>query len=376
MARRGRGAGGDGKAPTAARARKSRALGRVILRPAALRDLSALARLAGQLDSVNLPSDPVALRRMIQQSVRSFAGRIRRRAEAVYVFVAEDPTSRRIAGVSVIIAKHGTPESPHYYLEVAEEERYSRTLRRLFRHTYLHLRRSFDGPTEVGGLVVDPAYRGSPEKIGKQLSYARFLYMALHPDRFEATVLAEMLPPLTEAGGSPLWECYGRRVTGLSFRDADVLSRHDKEFIDALFPQAPIYVCMLPDDVRDQIGVVGPLSAAALHVLEKVGFRFLHQIDPFDGGPYWGARLEDVVIVKRLRHLRVRVADPATAPVRVGLGRDAGREEVLVVPEGGVDFRAVRTSGRILADEILLALEDAAGLGVRAGKRVAVVPFL
>ncbi len=371
MARRRRGVGG-----AAVHRKKSRALGRVILRPAAIRDLTTLARLAGRLDTVNLPSDAVALRRMIQQSVRSFAGKVRRRAEAVYVFVAEDVTRRQIAGASVIIAKHGTPDSPHYYLEVAEEERYSRTLRRLFRHTYLHLRRSFDGPTEVGGLIVDPAYRGHPEKIGKQLSYIRFVYMGLHPDRFEPNVLAEMLPPLTEVGASPLWECYGRRVTGLSFHDADVLSRHDKEFIDALFPQAPIYVAMLPEEVRDQIGVVGPPSAAALHVLEKIGFRFLQHIDPFDGGPYWGARLEEIAIVKRLRHLRVRVADPTTAPVRVSLGNDAGREEVLVTPEGNVDVRALRVRARVLADEILLASEDAEALGLRTGKRVAVAPFL
>jgi arginine N-succinyltransferase len=308
--------------------------------------------------------------------VRSFAGKVRRRAEAIYVFVAEDAANRRIAGASVIVAKHGTPDSPHYYLEVAEEERYSRTLRRLFRHTYLHLRRSFDGPTEVGGLVVDPAYRGSRERVGKQLSYVRFLYMGLHPDRFEPFVLAEMLPPLTAAGASPLWECYGRRVTGLSFHDADVLSRRDKEFIDALFPQAPIYVCMLPEEVRDQIGVVGPQSAPALHVLERVGFRFLHQIDPFDGGPYWGAPLEDIAVIKRLRHLVVRVVHPATVPVRVGLGRDAGREALLVAPENGAELRALRLQARVLADEILLAPEDAAALGLGTGRRVAVVPFV
>jgi arginine N-succinyltransferase len=261
-------------------------------------------------------------------------------------------------------------------LEVAEEERYSRTLRRLFRHTYLHLRRSFDGPTEVGGLIVDPAYRGHPEKIGKQLSYVRFVYMGLHPDRFEPNVLAEMLPPLTDAGASPLWECYGRRVTGLSFHDADVLSRHDKEFIDALFPQAPIYVAMLPEEVRDQIGVVGPLSAAALHVLEKIGFRFLQHIDPFDGGPYWGARLQEIAVVKQLRHLRVRVIDPTSAPVRVSLGKDAGREEVLLGPDGGGEFRALRVRARVLADEVLVAPEDAEALGLHTGKRVAVAPFL
>jgi arginine N-succinyltransferase len=355
---------------------RERAADAIVLRPAQVEDLRALSRLAGRLDTVNLPSDTDALAAMIRQSIRSFAGKVRRRADAVYVFVAEDPRKRRIAGASVIIAKHGTPDSPHYYLDVAEEERYSKTLRRLFRHTYLHLRRSFDGPTEVGGLIVDDAYRGDPDKIGKQLSYVRFLYMGLHTGRFETNVLAEMLPPLTPAGASPLWECYGRRVTGLSFHEAEVLSRGDKEFIDALFPQAPIYVCMLPEEVRDQIGVVGPQTAAALHVLEKIGFRFLRQIDPFDGGPYWGARLQDIALVGQLRQLRVQVAERTGGAVRVSLGRDGGGHEVLVGMESRRGFRAMRVRARVTGEEVLLAPEDARAFGVGAGARVAVTPFL
>jgi arginine N-succinyltransferase len=341
----------------------------IVLRAAGSKDLAALARLAKRLDTVNLPSDPTALTTMLRRSARSFAGKVHDRAEAAYVFVAEDRSARRIAGASVIIAKHGTPDSPHYYLEMAEEERYSRTLRRLFRHTYLHLRRSFDGPTEVGGLVVDPAYRGHPQKVGKQLSYCRFLYMGMHPERFEPSVLAEMLPPLTASGASPLWECYGRRVTGLSFHDADLLSRSDKEFIDALFPSAPIYVCMLPEEVRDQIGVVGPQSAAALHVLQKIGLRFLDQIDPFDGGPYWGARLADVTLVRALRRAAIRI-DP-DARERAGKG-----EELLVATEAGGGFRAVRLHARPTRQGLRVSAADAARLDAPAGTRVATVPFV
>lgn len=347
------------------------AVGSIILRPATAADVGALCRLAKCLDTVNLPSDPAALGAMVKCSARSFAGRIRRRAHAVYLFVAEDLGERRIAGASVIVAKHGTPESPHYYLEVAEEERYSKTLRRLFRHTYLHLRRSLDGPTEVGGLIVDPVYRGHPEKIGKQLSYVRFLYMGLHQERFETSALAEMLPPLTTTGGSPLWECYGRRVTGLSFRDADVLSRHDKEFIEALFPKAPIYVCMLPEDVRAQIGVVGSQTAGALHLLEKIGFRFLNQIDPFDGGPYYGASLEDVTLIRELQRRRVRVDDAPAVGGGGGMKRD-----VLVGADSGTGLRGLRVHAHVLPGEILLPPDVAARLHVGAGKRVAVVPFL
>ena len=172
----------------------------------------------------------------------------------MYLFVLEEAATRKIVGTAMIIAKHGTPESPHYYLEMATDQRYSKTLKTMFRHTYLTLRRSIDGPTEVGGLIVDPAFRQHPAKIGKQLSFVRFLYLAMYPDRFEDEVIAEMMPPLTDNKESLFWECYGKRVTGLDFRDADKLSTKDKEFIETLFPSIPIYTCMLPVEVQKQIG--------------------------------------------------------------------------------------------------------------------------
>ena len=346
----------------------------MLLRPATIRDLAGLQRLARRLDTVNLPSDAVALRRMVRQSRRAFAGEARSRAEAVYLFVAEDRDRGRIAGASVIVAKHGTQDSPHYYLEVAEEERYSKTLDRLFHHTYLHLHRSFDGPTEVGGLIVHPGYRGHRASVGKQLSYVRFLYMGQHPTRFEPTVLAEMLPPLTPSGGSPLWECYGRRVTGLSFREADLLSRQDKEFIDALFPTAPIYVRMLPEDVRDQIGTVAPASAPALHVLEKIGFRFLRQIDPFDGGPYYGARLSEIALVRELRRRRVCVPRVGRSGTRPATGQ--APVDLLIAAEDRTGFRAVRAAVAIGPRTVWLPAPVAAALAVRDGARVVTVPFL
>jgi len=95
----------------------------------------------------------------------------------------------------MISGQHGTPQSPHYYLEIDSDERYSARLRKMFRHTYLRLRHSMDGPTETGGLIVTQAMRGRPERIGKQLSWVRFAYIGRHLKRFQNHVIAEMLPP-------------------------------------------------------------------------------------------------------------------------------------------------------------------------------------
>src|SRR5579863_3301831 len=159
--------------------------GRFLIREARPADQRQLLRLARELDSINLPTDSGELRDVLKRAQASFRGKIRDRSRAIYVFCAEDAARRRLVGASMIIAKHGTPEAPHYYLDMDSDERYSHTLGRGFRHPYLRLRYSMDGPTEVGGLIVARAMRRNPARIGMQLSFVRFLYIARHHARFE-----------------------------------------------------------------------------------------------------------------------------------------------------------------------------------------------
>jgi arginine N-succinyltransferase len=341
-----------------------------LLREARPRDKHRLLELARLLDSINMPTTKREMEDTLRRSTQSFRGRVRDRARAVYVFCAEDLDSGRLAGASMIIAKHGTPASPHYYFQIDSDERYSHTLRRMFRHTFLRLRHSMDGPTEVGGLIVDPQMRRLPQKIGKQLSWVRFLYIARHRKRFESRIIAEIMPPMTPDHGNIFWDHYGRRMTGLSFREADRLSIHDKEFIRALFPDAPLYTALLPEEVRASLGVAGEQSRGAVRLLEQAGLRFLEQIDPFDAGPYYGAAIADLEPVKALRSYRVvpgSVLTPSEQSERACL---VGFED----RSGG--FRAVQIAtappeGR----QIVLPAEAIAALGIKEGMTVDVIPL-
>ena len=339
-----------------------------LLREATLTDAITILRLARLLDSINLPTDKSDLVALIRRSQRSFRGKLKTRQEGMYLFVLEEAATRKIAGTAMIIAKHGTPESPHYYLDMATDQRYSKTLKTMFRHTYLTLRRSIDGPTEVGGLIVDPAFRQHPTKIGKQLSFIRFLYMAMHPDRFEDEVIAEMMPPLTDNKESLFWECYGKRVTGLDFRAADKLSTKDKEFIETLFPSIPIYTCMLPVEVQKQIGQVGASSQGAVHLLEKIGLRFLRHVDPFDAGPYYGAKVEEVALIKHFRRYRL-VID------RSGRETAAG-QNLLIGWEGSKGFCAAQIHAQPEASVLFCPAVLLKALHLKEGMEVGAVPFL
>jgi arginine N-succinyltransferase len=339
----------------------------LILRPIEPRDLDALVALAAQLDSMNLPSDRDFLERRIERSQQSFAGRLCDWHDGVYVFVLEDLATGACVGTSTIIAKHGTPEQPHYWLELSSEERVSSDLARRFAHAKLRLRWSTEGPTEIGGLILDPRYRRHPEKCGKALSIVRFAFISARPERFEREVIAEMLSPFDAPGKNRLWDAFGARFTGLSFREADRLSTRTKGFIADLFPRDPVYATLFPPEVQAVIGQPNETAVAAVRILEKVGFRYLHQVDPFDGGPYYGAARDAIASVRERREL-----------VLPGLPDD-GEPELheplaLLSAEGALGFRATVVP---LDDEGFpsVSKECREALGVSAGERVAVTPL-
>jgi arginine N-succinyltransferase len=133
----------------------------------------------------------------------------------------------------------------------------------------------------------------------------RFLYIARHRAAFRDDVLSELMPPLEPDGTSLLWESLGRRFTGLTYQEADRLSQDNKEFIRTLFPQDPLYASLLPPHVQELIGQVGPETKAVEKMLREVGFAYAHRIDPFDGGPHFQARIDDVTLVRSTRVGRV-----------------------------------------------------------------------
>lgn len=268
-----------------------------LLRSVQLKDLRELMDLAGQFSLLNLPADKKILGEKIDRSIASFAGELPRR-EAEYLFVLEDMEHETVIGSSLILAKHGNEDVPHYYFKLVKKNRFSEDLGIGFIHQVLQLKEDTDGPSEIGGLLIDRNYRRRPEKLGKQISLVRFLYMGMARDEFESRVLCELTPPLGEGGRSEFWEALGRRFTGLPYQEADLISQKNKEFISSLFPEEDIYLCLLDSRARLVLGRVGDETRPAQHLLESIGFNYLHEVDPFDGGPHYGANTEDITIVK------------------------------------------------------------------------------
>jgi arginine N-succinyltransferase len=268
-------------------------------------DVDQVLAVAEHLDTVNLPADRKIIESILDHSERSFSTELPAH-DREFVFVLEDTTAKKIIGTSMIYAQHGTKRAPHIFFRVESDERYSLTLDRYFVHQTLRIGYNYHGPTEIGGLILLPEYRRNPAGLGKMLSYVRFLFMRMHRSLFRDHVLSELLPPLEPDGTSKLWEALGRRFTGLTYQEADRLSKDNKEFIQSLFPDDPIHTELLPDDVRSVIGQVGEETRAVEKMLRRIGFDYAEQIDPFDGGPHFVAKTDDISIVREAREVEVR----------------------------------------------------------------------
>ncbi len=282
-----------------------------IVRESRPQDVDAILEVAKHLDSYNLPYNRKAIEEIVQRSAASFEARLPLQ-ERAFTFVVEDAKERRIVGTSMLYAQHGTHSSPHVYLDVLQDEHYSESLEKYLVHQALHIGYNYNGPTEIGGLIVLPEYRGHAESLGKLLSCSRFLFIAMNRSVFRDQVLSELLPRLEEDGTSRLWKLFGKRFTGLTYQEADKLSKDNKEFIKSLFPQGMIYTSLFPPEVQAEIGVVGPQTKGVERLLTKIGFRYAQQIDPFDGGPHFIAKTDKISLVANAKPVRVSITSTTT----------------------------------------------------------------
>jgi arginine N-succinyltransferase len=269
-----------------------------ILRSVDIDDLDDLFELSGKVLFLNLPNNRSVIEEKIKRSLSCFQTPGKDFANNYYFFVLEDLEKQKVIGVSMIHAQHGTEKEPHFFLRVSNENKYSQSINTGFVHGTLKLGLDTNGPTEIGGLVVDPAYRGNPNKLGKQISFVRFLYMGFHPERFKSVIHSELMPPFDKDGNSALWEAIGRRFMNMNYDEADKLSRNNKEFILSLFPSDNIYMTLLSPTARNAVGKVGDDTLPVKKMLESIGFEYMMEVDPFDGGPHYRCPLNKISLVK------------------------------------------------------------------------------
>jgi arginine N-succinyltransferase len=323
-----------------------------VIRPAILDDLPTLLKLAKMVHFINLPADKDLLAAKVGRSRRSFAGDVEDIRQREFMFVLEDSESDEVVGTCSILCCVSWEGRPHIYLKTGKRSFYSEDLQLGQTHVTLELGTDTSGPSEVGGLILAPGFRGRPERLGSLLSLIRFHFIGLNRDMFAERILAEMMGPLTPDSGTLLWEYLGRRFINLSYKEADLFSSRSKEFLLSLWPKGEIYASLLPPEARALIGKVGEETEPAKRMLEKQGFRHHGHVDPFDGGPYLDAAVAEIPIVK------------ATCTRHIAAAKEVeSSSEAFVSYKGRSGFRAVRTRYGLAGERVTLPVATLEAIG-------------
>lgn len=254
-----------------------------IVREVSTTDLDGLWELFGYANTgmTSLKVDREQLADRIERAHFAFRRTTEKPEGAPYVFVMEDTSVNRLVGTSCIFSKTGGFE-PFYAYQIVHQTQHSEILGLTREIRSLHLLKIHNGPTELGGLFLLPNCRGGG--AGKLLSLSRFLYMASHLKRFAKETIAELRGYLNENDESPFWNAIGSHFFPIDYPRADALSMIDKQFIEDLMPQYPIYLELLPQQAIDAIGQVHEQAKPAQRLLVQQGFVQRDLVDIFDGG--------------------------------------------------------------------------------------------
>ncbi|WP_051340349.1 arginine N-succinyltransferase [Azospirillum halopraeferens] len=339
----------------------------LVLRPARPADLGALVRLAESAGTglTTLPASREALAARIDRSAAAFAAAdIAEPGPESYLLVAEDTADGAVVGTTGLFAAVGL-ENGFFNYRIVRLTKTSRELGVRLDTRLLTLVNDFTGATEVGTLFLAPGHRRGGN--GQLLARSRYLMLAEFPDRFAATVLAEIRGWLRDDHASPFWDAIGRHFFRMPFPEADLLSGlGHARFIADLMPRYPIYIDLLPPEAQAVIGKPHDRAQPALALLLREGFRFNQTIDIFDGGPVVEARRDDIRTVRDSAAVTVdRIAPAADGPpthiactTRLG---DLRVARVRARRDGGgviIDAAAARRLGAVPGDRLRLAPLD------------------
>lgn len=334
-----------------------------LVRQAVIDDLPTLLKLAKMVHFINLPADKDIIAGKIAKSRRSFAGQAKDPHERQFMFVLEDTESGAVIGTSAVMSCISWPGWPHVFLQVRRRSYFSEDLQQGSVHTTVQFCTDESGPSEVGGLILAPGYRGHRERLGSLLSLIRLHFVGLHRSEFQDRILAELMGPVTPDSRTLLWEYLGRRFINLSYNEADLFCQQSKEFMTSLWPRDEMHVSILPAEARALIGKVGEETVAAKAMLERQGFRFNGCVDPFDGGPYLEAKTDEIPMVKASRPMRLAGSPAAGAKEQQAFVSFRSKEH---------GYRALRAPVVVEGDDVLLPDAIVEILGVKKGNQVGV----
>lgn len=250
--------------------------------PGDLQSLYEMAKLTGG-GFTNLPADKKSLADKLDRSAIALAQKRQSVSDELFVLALENTQTKHIRGTCQLLTLIGD-KWPFYSYRLSTHTQHSAELKQTYRAEILSLVTDLEGASEVGGLFLHPSERAGG--LGMLLARSRYLFIAMHRERFADRILAELRGVIDDAGDSPFWDSIAGRFFDMSFDAADTFNAlNGNQFIADLMPKHPVYVAMLSEQARQVIGRPNISGRAAMRMLENEGFSYEKYVDIFDGGP-------------------------------------------------------------------------------------------
>jgi len=297
----------------------------------------------------------------IEQSVFAFSRTGTSPRGEPYVLVLTNDETGELVGTSTVYTKTGGYQ-PFYAYQITHNEHRSEQLGISHTRTSLQLQRIHDGPSEIGSLFLRGVFRGQGR--GRWLSLSRFALMAMRPNRFADHIIAEMRGRQESDGRVPFYEAVARKFIPTDFNSVDTLSTINKQFIEEMMPKHPIYLDLLPQEIRDGIGQVHTETEPALKLLQAEGFNETDLVDIFDAGPVVRCESTQIGAVKRTQ--QQTVVEIVDQPFD-------GRADTILCSAAN-EFTSVLTGGLDTAAGIRVTREVATALQLDIGSACYVMP--
>ncbi len=336
----------------------------LIARPAARADLAALAAIAGHVNLASLRTEKNQT--YVEQSLRTLAGNLSWQQGLLFLaadLYPEGTGPRELAGnVKLQVGWGG------YWKRQRHDRLFNFPgVQTWARHEYLTYHPNADGEyaLEFAGLSVLPSHQG--KKLSRFLMEAWVLFVLLYQDELRSRIgtidrlYANLLTADTE-GKYPFYEQVVKHLFGGLDYDTVDAYRYARsnarspildEFLDRRGdqPQARIMCHLLPEELREQIGLVRDQTVGCRKNLERFGFNRVDKYDALDGGPYFETTLPKLAAdTLRQEYWVRRVRD-------TDLDADTPRRTIAPLGRPMSYFRVARVACRIEGDELLVGAE-------------------
>jgi len=331
----------------------------IILRPAALGDISSLERLAqdsGPMVST-LPAKRSYLLNRVEQSICSFEQDVDSAGEESYLFVLEETLTGQILGTGGVEALAGN-HAPFYSFRNDIKIHSSRELNVHSRIHALTLNHDLSDHSQLCSFYVVPALADS--LYPSLITLGRLLFMSIFPMRFANEWMAVLPGIADETGRAPFWEHVGRKFFGIDYNQVEYYyGTRKKTFIAEMMPYHPLYVPLIDEEAQAVMGLVHKDAELQCSLLSDQGFEADKYVEIFDAGPILTAQRNALSLCQKVQQIKL-----------IHIESNLPLQTYLIGLAEGNSFKACLVQGVLKGNQLQVSEDNLEQLNISAEQRV------